>query len=262
MVSNFGKLLGSSWINLTILGNYRKKLLLGFGFTGAITSMLFIFVVPEIFFIAPVLVIIGVTCLGSSFVVLNSYLPLLAGNHPEVHAAEMHHSSSSIPMEEFSRSGSSEQPELHRANGLYAAKQKKDSIALKMSTEISSKGVGIGYAAALFVQLMSIGFLYLMSKSKHSSTLAVRLVLFFVGVWWFGFTIPAYMYLRNRPGPPLNSASMKGNKLKAGFAYVSFAWKSLWKTIKIALGLPQVIVFLVAVSSRTLPIVMICLTHG
>lgn len=154
-------------------------------------------------------------------------------------------------MEDLRRSDSEEQPETHRANGLYAAKQKKDSIALKMSTEISSRGVGIGYAAALFVQLLSIGFLYLMSKSKHSSTLAVRLVLFFVGVWWFGFTIPAYYHLRDRPGPPLNSAKLQGNRLKAGFAYVAFAWKSLWKTIKIALGLPQVIVFLVAVSFYT-----------
>jgi len=238
---------------LTDIGNYRKKLLLGFGFTGAVTSMSFIFVVPEIFLVAPILVIIGVTCLGSSFVVLNSFLPLLAGNHPQVHATEASQASPSIPMEELRGSNSVENPGSHHVNGLYAAKQKTDSTALKMSTEISSKGVGIGYIAALFVQLLSILFLYLMSKSKHSSTLAVRMVLFFVGLWWFGFTIPAYLFLRDRPGPPLKSALSKGNRLKTSFAYVAFAWKSLWKTIKIALGLPQVIVFLVAVSISLFP---------
>jgi UMF1 family MFS transporter len=209
--------------------------------------MLFIFIVPEIFLIAPILVIIGVTCLGSSFVVLNSFLPLLASNHPKVLGAK-EDSYSSIPMETLTPRDSAEHQESHRVNGLYPAKQATDSTALKVSTEISSKGVGIGYIAALFVQLLSIGLLYFMSKTNASSTLAVRMVLFFVGMWWFAGTIPAYLYLRNRPGPPLKSALSKGNKLQSCFAYVSFAWTSLWQTIKIALGLPQVIVFLAAVS--------------
>lgn len=222
--------------------------------------MLFIFVVPEIFLVAPLLVIIGVTCLGSSFVVLNSFLPLLAGNHPKAQAADHpRHSESidSISMEpvspELRRRPSAEHHESHHVNGLYPAKQQLDSAALKVSTEISSKGVGIGYIAALFVQLLSIGLLYLMSKTNASSTLAVRMVLLFVGLWWFAGTIPAYLYLRDRPGPPLKSALSRGNKLRSCFAYVAFAWTSLWKTIKIAMGLPQVIIFLVAVSiaSRT-----------
>jgi UMF1 family MFS transporter len=214
--------------------------------------MLFIFVVPEIYLVAPILVIIGVTCLGSSFVVLNSFLPLLAGNHPTVHETDGKNHPSANSMEMLSPGSrqreSSEHHESHRVNGLYPARRKTDSLALKVSTEISSKGVGIGYTAALFVQLLSILLLYLMSKTNSSSTLAVRMVLLFVGLWWFCGTIPAYLYLRDRPGPPLKSALSKGNKLTSCLAYVVFAWSSLWTTIKIALRLPQVIVFLVAVS--------------
>lgn len=220
--------------------------------------MVFILVVPEIYWIAPFLVIIGVTCLGSSFVVLNSFLPLLAANHPSVQDSKSGYDEpSSIPLESFSpgfrRRNSVEYSESQHFNGLNALtpanRQKKDSSTLKVSTEISAKGVGVGYRAALFVQLLSIGLLYLMSKVKGvSSTIAVRMILFFVGVWWFAFTIPAYLYLRDRPGPPLKAALSKGNKLMSGLAYVTFAWQSLWKTIKIAFKLPQVILFLVAVS--------------
>ncbi len=216
---------------------------------------MFIFIIPEIFIIAPFLVIIGVTCLGSSFVVLNSFLPLLAGNHPLVQSAgENLHERTAIPLESLSpglrRREPTEHDEGHHIGELSSSNRPKtDSIALKTSTEISAKGVGIGYMAALFVQLLSIGLLYLMSKVKSaSSTIGVRMVLFFVGLWWLFFTIPAYLYLRDRPGPPLKSALSKGNRLRSCVAYVSYAWISLWKTIKIALKLPQVILFLVAVS--------------
>ena len=39
--------------------------------------------------------------------------------------------------------------------------------------------------------------------STGSTTWSLQLVLFFVGAWWFIFTIPAAMWLRPRPGPPL-----------------------------------------------------------
>lgn len=206
-----------------------------FGFTGATTSMLFLLVVPRIYLVAPLLVIIGVTCLGSSFVLLNSYLPLLVLNHPR----------SRVPSIALQSLSSSEQnPEIdfdHDSSG-----SKSDSAELKLSAEISSKGVGIGYAAAVFVQILSILLLYLMSKTSVASTVPLRMVLFMVGVWWFVFTIPSTLWLRTRPGPPLKAADPGRGRWLSFIAYCSFAWLSLWKTIKVAAKLKQMVIFLIA----------------
>ncbi|TVY12654.1 Autophagy-related protein 22-1 [Lachnellula arida] len=213
-------------------GNYRKKLLLGFGFTGATSSMLFLLVIPKLFLVASILVIIGVTCLGSSFVILNSFLPLLVANMAP-------NRDSSVPMDDLPPSYE------ESSNHTFGAK-KSDSSALKLSTKISSKGVGIGYMAAVFVQILSILLLFLMSKTSVSSTLPLRLVLFLVGVWWFAFTIPSSLWLRDRPGPPLKTGISGTSKLRSCLAYISFACVSLWKTIKVALKLRQAVIFLIA----------------
>jgi len=123
---------------------------------------------------------------------------------------------------------------------------KSDSSELKLSSQISSKGVGIGYAAAVFVQILCILTLFLMSKTSVSSTVPLRMVLFLVGIWWFAFTIPSSLWLRPRPGPPLNTAIPDRGKLSSFLAYGSFAWLSLWKTIKVAAKLRQVVIFLIA----------------
>jgi len=72
------------------------------------------------------------------------------------------------------------------------------------------------------------------------------MVLFLVGIWWFAFTIPSSLWLRPRPGPPLNTAIPGRGKLSSFLAYGSFAWLSLWKTIKVAAKLRQVVIFLIA----------------
>ncbi|TAQ91058.1 hypothetical protein B7494_g619 [Chlorociboria aeruginascens] len=224
-------------------GNYRKRLLLAFGFIGATTSMLFLVVIPQIYVLGAVLTIVGVTCLGSSFVLLNSFLPLLVSNHPTVQGNDGDYSS--VPLEPIS----SGNEESEGGNTFISTTHDptSDSSDLKLSTKISSKGVGIGYAAALFVQCLSILLLFLMSKTSASSTLPLRLVLFLVGSWWMAFMIPPALWLRNRPGPPLQTAiSQRASKFRSCLAYVSFAWSSLWKTIKIAVKLHQVLIFLIA----------------
>ncbi|EPE31095.1 MFS general substrate transporter [Glarea lozoyensis ATCC 20868] len=202
-------------------GDNRKKLLLGFGFTGAVSSMMFLLVVPKIFLLGSLLVIVGVTCLGSSFVILNSFLPVLVANHLDIQHA---------PSSSFDESSS-----------------KTDSPTLALSTKVSSKGVGIGYMAAVFVQVLSIILLFSLSKVKGiSSTLPLRLVLFLVGTWWFAFTIPSSLWLRSRPGPPLPTRNSAQSKFRSILSYTTFAWKSLFDTIKLALKLKQILLFLIA----------------
>lgn len=234
------------------IGTYRKKLILAFGFVGSSACMLFIIVLPGIYLLASVLVIIGVVCLGSSFVLLNSFLPLLALNHPSVAAISYEESRDFAPVEIVP----SEDGYESQIGGAPSISTKATTIssgdtsfpALNLSTKISSKGVGIGYAAAVFVQVLSILLLVSLSKlfSFSSASTSLRLVLFLVGLWWAVFTIPCALWLRDRPGPPLRSSKATTGRLGRVITYVIFAWSSVWKTIKIAVKLRQVVLFLVA----------------
>ncbi|KAH7312965.1 autophagy-related protein 22-like protein [Rhexocercosporidium sp. MPI-PUGE-AT-0058] len=216
-------------------GRYRKKFLVAFGVTGGLSSALFIVVVPQIFLVGSILAVIGVTCLGSSFVILNSFLPLLVANHPQVQGGtpgRTDDASTAAPHATSNGGTSSDSDEDVDPAGKLGSNE-TDSAALELSTKISSQGVGIGYIAAVFVQVLSIMLLFGMSKLSVSSTLPLRLVLFVVGCWWLGFTIPASIWLRDRPGPTC-------------VAYISFSWASVWKTIKVAVRLRQMVIFLIA----------------
>ncbi|QSZ33567.1 hypothetical protein DSL72_005135 [Monilinia vaccinii-corymbosi] len=232
-------------------GTWRKKLLAGFGFTGSVSAMLFLLVVPQIFLVGSFLTAICIVCLGCSFVILNSYLPLLVLNHPVVQTYEDHpNGSSSIPLQSISpgrRHGKSGDKSHKKIPKQIDLGSKADSEDLQLSTKISSKGVGIGYAAAVFVQVLCILILFIMNKAGVSSTLPLRTVLFFAGCWWLTFTIPSVMWLRDRPGPPLPIALYEGRALvRTCLLYTIFAWKALWKTVKIAVKLRQVLAFLIA----------------
>ncbi|KAB8203633.1 autophagy-related protein 22-2 [Aspergillus parasiticus] len=239
--------------------NNRKTLLLAFGFIGSATSMLFVFIAPPVFVLGALLVVIGVTCLGSSFVVLNSFLPVLVANDPSIEKAskpaeELHPMSPDgeyiHPRDSFSASDaeSGPHPAAEAGSGTSSG---PTSPELQLSTRISSKGVGLGYCAAVLVQILSISLLFTLSKtsiSKVSGTLPLRFVLLLVGIWWFSFTMVTRKWLRARPGPPLNTANTGGQvkRWRVWLRLVGFAWKSLWKTVKIAVQLREVLVFLAA----------------
>ncbi|CZS97286.1 related to Autophagy-related protein 22-1 [Rhynchosporium agropyri] len=139
-------------------GRYRKKFLIGFGVIEGISSALFIFVVPRMFLVGPILAVVGVTCLGSSFVILNSFLPLLVTNHPQAQDGSEPCTNSSLAT---ARSPNFDESELSvnddaTCNITRGGGDVPDPPALALSTKISSKGVGIGYMAAVFVQILSI----------------------------------------------------------------------------------------------------------
>ncbi|RMD40271.1 hypothetical protein DV735_g4858, partial [Chaetothyriales sp. CBS 134920] len=208
-----------SFSSLADYGNNRKRLLIMFAMTGALTGMCFIFVVPSLYPVAALLAILAITCLGCSFVMLNSFLPVIAANHPSVRARRADNSSSTSP-------------------------------ALQLSNKISSQGVGLGYAAAVLVQLCSILILFLTSKIVTDRTIPLRIILFVAGLWWFTFSIPTAIWLRDRPGPPLPSSFTKQkyarSRLRLAASYLTFAWSSVYATLKLALSLSQVRLFLLA----------------
>jgi len=238
-------------------GRYRKSLLLGFAFTGALTTMLFLPITPRVYFVGAILAIVANTCFGASFVLLNSFLPLLVRHHPSVQSQPRSEpptfgvsdetegsmsvednmgengitdpTSALLPTNEFDLTLSSLNPAA------------ASSPELQLSTEISSQGIGIGYIAAIIVQILSVPIVI----SSKGSTFSLRLVLFFIGAWWAVFSIPAAMWLRPRPGPPLNSDTDHASK-RTWLAYMAFSWKSLGKTVLRARRLKDVILFLAA----------------
>lgn len=215
--------------------------------------MLFIFVVPQLYLIGSLLVIIGVTCLGSSFTILNSFLPLLVANHPSINADSERagQDEESVHLATAGATPTDDETFLRafRSSSANAyAEAEKSSPELLLSSQISAKGASVGYLAAVFVQMVSIGVLILFAKlapSISETTFPLRLILFITGLWWACFTIPTALWLRPRPGPPL--AAQRSNVwYKTILSCVAFAWKSLWKTMKVAGKLKQAYRFLLA----------------
>ena len=240
-------------------GNSRKKLLLTFGWTGSLAVMAYIFISKETYLLGALLTIISNTSFGASFVLLNSFLPLLVRHHPDVIGSTYSKTPSRNEVEPPEPqinplSDSSHDTEASLVNSTSAllnengdnegtskrsiTLQEFTSHELRLSTKISAQGIGIGYLAALFVQCLAIGILVAM----NNTTWAQRVVLFVVGLWWTVFTIPAAMWLRPRPGPPLTKRG--GKHQLGGFASILYAWRSLFRTIKLARRLSDITLFL------------------
>ncbi|KAF2276809.1 autophagy-related protein 22-1 [Westerdykella ornata] len=220
-------------------GPYRKKMLLTFAYTGSVASALFVFISPAIYFLAPFLVIIGVTCLGCSFSLLNAFLPLLVSNHDDESAESL-----------LSRQ---ELESLNPGSTVRRSDPEKLSRDLERSAKISSKGVGLGYIAAVLFQCISILILFIFSKTsvaKRYPSIPMRVILLCVGIWWALFSIPTLLFLRSRPGPPLPAQYSKHHgptsRLHTFLFYAYFSLTSFWATVKLAIRLKQVVLFLIA----------------
>ncbi|KAK4197858.1 putative autophagy-related protein 22, partial [Triangularia verruculosa] len=233
-------------------GNYRKKLLLAFGWIGSGSVMLYIFVSKNLYLFGALLAIISNTSLGASFVLLNSFLPLLVRHHPEIEHAGVLEESDADDVEDSAADTDAErsmidstaallprQDSLGTSVSKVRARAELTSIELRLSSQISSKGIGTGYLAALFLQCVAIFILIQMKNTTWSQ----RIVLFVIGAWWAIFTVPAALWLRPRPGPPL-PASSSHSGIRAFFSYTIDAWKSLWRTMKLAGRLVDIMLFL------------------
>ncbi|KAH7068031.1 autophagy-related protein 22-1 [Paraphoma chrysanthemicola] len=228
-------------------GPYRKNMLMTFAYTGSVASALFIFITPRIYFLAPILVIVGVTSLGCSFVLLNAFLPVLVAKHAD-----------NVSIKPLSVDSASD-VELEALNpgecGGNMVQSEAECLArdLERSARMSSKGVGYGYIAAVLVQIISIVVLWLFSKSaiqKQQPSLPIRVILLLVGVWWAVFSIPTLLWLRPRPGPPLPSQQQSSisshSKVQTFLFYTTFSLGSFWQTLLKAMSLRQTLIFLIS----------------
>ncbi|KAH9826389.1 Autophagy-related protein 22-2 [Teratosphaeria destructans] len=239
-------------------GQYRKMLLIIFAVTGSVATMLFLPVTPKGYALGALWAIIGNICIGASFVLLNSFLPLLVRWHPAVRQRERqsgHRTSRVSAAEDENQAGhASDAPSPHHvldattpllpateSTTPYPVSPASPSLQMQLSTKISSFGVGIGYSAAIVVQILAIIIL----QTTGVSLFSLRLVLFVIGLWWLTFTIPAALWLRARPGPPL-SFNKGDSRDRTWLGYFAYSWVSLGRTAFQARRLRDVLLFLAA----------------
>ncbi|TEY35196.1 hypothetical protein BOTCAL_0598g00020 [Botryotinia calthae] len=227
-------------------GNYRKRLLLFFAFAGSITTMLFLTVVPKVYLLGALWAIISNTCFGASFVLLNSFLPLLVRHHPKTQygtpdfSPELHpsfvdeyppeHSLGESEAEVYDERSAllshsrtlSEAPDVTEPLPLSAD---STSIELQLSTQISSTGIGIGYSAGLFLQCVSIIIIWLLK----GTTFSLRLD--------YGGSCSQFL-------PHYGFDLDRGSR--SWLAYTIYAWSSLFRTVKLARRLKDITLFLAA----------------
>ena len=241
-------------------GNFRKKLLLIFAWIGSLSVMCYIFVGESVYILGALLAIVSNTSFGASFVLLNSFLPLLVRHHPSVLASADARTpdlaasdSESQPLEDSAQFDTDTEHAYDSRAALLPGRpsdagvpvsrvrthEARTSEELNLSTRISATGIGIGYIAALFLQCVAILILVRMKNTTWSQ----RVVLCVIGAWWAVFTVPAAMWLRPRPGPPLPSATTKRG-VRAWISYTIYAWKSLFRTVQLARRLVDIVLFL------------------
>ncbi|KAF2864159.1 hypothetical protein K470DRAFT_209022 [Piedraia hortae CBS 480.64] len=231
-------------------GRSRKDLLVATAVAGSIATMLFLTVAPNTYLLASLWAILSNACFGTSFVLFNSFLPLLARWYPVPQNVAT--GTPGIPQISLSCVDEEEVSPLFLSCPGYPECNAQSTTPLlgspdipptsaveEVSSTISSRGVGIGYVAAIIVQILSI----LILQSSGATNLALRLVLFFIGLWWLTFTLPAALWLRPRPGPPLRP---ENEKPQTCFRYLSNSLIGTRRTIMQARRLKDVLLFLCA----------------
>ncbi|KAG8708551.1 Autophagy protein 22 [Ceratobasidium sp. 423] len=220
-------------------GSYRKKLLLFFAILGSVSTMLFIVVKPGAYPLAALWTILSNVSFGASFVLLNAFLPVLVRNHPTVQAQLK-----SSLLDTDSESAADETTALVTSATTPLASV--TTTALALSTKISSTGVAIGYLAGALLQVLAI---FIIRTFSASPIFGLEAILFVVGAWWAGFSIFVALWMRPRPGPPLPRSDAKPDEQsdeRIGWEAVVYAWKKLWRTIRVAGQLKDVMLFLAA----------------
>lgn len=223
---------------------------------GSIATMLFITVTPSLYVLSALWATFGNIGFGASFVLLNAFLPVLVRHHPTLvygnGSADAHTPDSS---EGHSLLTNAESPHAFSRNG--EGPRGKNSPDLALSTQISSYGIAIGYTAAVLLQIFSVMVVLYTGSTLQS----LKIVLFIIGAWWLVFTVPAALWLRPRPGPPLPAIYKDGPATANGSAgsgptaavldtswwgYVKHSWLGLGRTILRARRLKDVVLFLAA----------------
>ncbi|KAI9294684.1 MFS general substrate transporter [Neoconidiobolus thromboides FSU 785] len=188
-------------------GNLRKTMLLTTSTISAIVLILFLTVVKnEHFWLAAIYTIIGNVAFGASYVFYYAYVPTLTAYSPEVLEVD--------PTDE----------------------NKFREVREEVGNEISSKGFGASYLAAVIHLAISAGIMIAISKVGPVETYPLQILCAFAGVWMLFFLLFAAKWLKSRPGAPLPE----------GENYLIYSWKQTFFTFTHVSTLTEAFLFLLA----------------
>lgn len=183
---------------ISLSAPHRKRLLLAFGFFGAIAAMMFL-LLPSSSPIWPASALLGICAnvgFGASVVAMNAYLPTLARASEEVvvRFAQLHAGAGATSAPVASRQDSASSPLLADEpdqEDVSALRTAYNTALSRATSRISSQGIALGYAAGilmLFVALIPVTLL-------HGTTFALRLAIGLSGAWWALFSLPSAAWL-------------------------------------------------------------------
>ncbi|KAJ3377958.1 Autophagy protein 22 [Entophlyctis sp. JEL0112] len=190
-------------------GNWRKKFMLGFSAVGAVACVLFAAVTDkEGYMFGGILAIIGMVCLGATYVFIYAFLPPLARNHPDFQAVSSDPSST-----------------------------KHDLLAKLdfVTNKISSTAFVWMYSGTVVALIIAVALdLFIKVPDSLPTDYAFQLATAVISVGWLIGCGIVYKYMRDRPGPPL----------PPGDNVVFFSFKKVFKSFGKAGKLSNLFTFL------------------
>ncbi|KAI9019080.1 autophagy-related protein 22-like protein [Hyaloraphidium curvatum] len=197
-------------------GGMRKGMLIFFAVLGSVLCVLFLAVVnPSLYWLAGLLAVLSNVAFGASIVFYNSYLPLLVESHPE-------HLEAVLAVKQRVEDGESDE-QAHKE-----LLETRDAL----SNRVSTHGFAMGYASGTLLLAISGGILF----ATGGSTYVMQAMIALTGVWWLGFSVFTFLWLKPRPRPPL----------PPGENYFIFSWKKIIRTFGHAPKLKDTFIYLAA----------------
>ncbi|KAF5338850.1 hypothetical protein D9758_015574 [Tetrapyrgos nigripes] len=209
----------------------RKRLLLSFAFSGALSATLFLLLPSDsvIWWISAFLAAIANVGFGTSVVAMNSYLPGLAREAPEVtDAREELERAVREETEAEVEAGDDEticapeegqdqdqQPllstshphphsqDIPRSQKVQTLRTAYTTLLSQTTSRISSQGIALGYGSGILLLALALVPVTLMGGSTTSLRLAIGLS----GIWWALFTIPAGWWLPGGEDSPKSAVT-------------------------------------------------------
>lgn len=198
---------------------------------GALPVILFLLLPSSspIWQIAAVFAILANVGFGVSMVALNSYIPLLARQSPEVVALARNGTiDDSVGQTNEDPSNSNDDsaaPLLGSNNEAVDAQSREYEDTLSRATSrISSMGIALGYSAGIVLLLVSM----VLVNALGGSTWSLRLAIGLSGIWWTLFSIPAAFWLPGKSSTP----DTKSTDGRTTLSQVADSWKRLGAMLK------------------------------
>ncbi|KAJ6632521.1 autophagy-related protein 22-like protein [Mycena sp. CBHHK59/15] len=218
---------------------HRKILLLSFALLGALSATIFL-ILPSsspVWFLSALLASMANVGFGASVVAMNSYLPSLAKDSPEV-VQIMHKIQQSVeadvePADHAEHASESpDAPLIPRTPSAEstALRAQYDTALSRATSRISSLGIALGYGAGICLLVVSL----IPVIKLRGSTFSLRLAIGLSGIWWAVFSLPAALWLPSAGAVPategdvwLDAGNGSGNGKWNARREIVAAWKRL-----------------------------------